>query len=112
MTVDVQDNFCLEEVRVSINGTETVYTEKELSEAGRITLWVGSADYWQELRVMARDGAGNVEQTKSIRFLITPNVLVLFLLDKRRIYGVIGLVVAVGIGLWRLFVARRDFRNR
>ena len=107
VTVDAQDNLCLEEVSVFLNGKETVYTKEELPDTGRITLLAGNADYWQELRVTARDGAGNLGRTETVRFLMTPDVMVLFLLNKRKVSGAVGLVVAVGTGVWRLLAAKR-----
>ena len=91
--LDVQDNLCLKEVSVSIDGKEKIYREQELEDmGGRIVLEAGSAGHWQELKVQACDAAGHSAGTETIPFLVTPNPLLQILLNKK------------GLGIWMMML--------
>lgn len=75
--LDVEDNILLAEVRVVLNGAETVYTASQLAQTGgRLQLTADSANHWQTLRVTATDAAGNIQVSDGIRFLLTTNPVV------------------------------------
>lgn len=79
----VQDNLCLKEVRVFLDGKERIYGLQELEASdGEIVLEAKSAGHWQELKVRAYDAAGHSTETDTIRFLVTPNPLLQILLNK------------------------------
>lgn len=83
VTLDIYDNLRLQEVSVSLNGEETVYSASELEEnGGRIVLQIKGQNYWQELAAEARDAAGNTVRTETLRLLVTPNLLVQLLMNK------------------------------
>ncbi|MDO4261672.1 MAG: hypothetical protein Q4C82_06305 [Eubacteriales bacterium] len=76
ITLDIQDNFCLEEAKVTINGETSVYDAEKLAGMdGRLTIFVKSGSDWQTLRVRAVDRAGNESEPEPTRFLITENAL-------------------------------------
>lgn len=97
ITLDVEDNLCLLEVKAEINGIPATYYASEILEAGgRVRLMAGSSHHWQNLQVTARDAAGNQTVSEPRRFLITPNLLVQVYMDKPLLYGISGGVILVG----------------
>lgn len=106
ITLDIQDNICLSEVKVNINGRELVYDTAAMEKMeGRIRIQAEKASRWQEMTVTACDAAGNRKRTETIRFLITSNLLVQLLRNRLLSAGAIGggLLLAAGAGgfLWR-----------
>lgn len=116
LTLDIQDNLRLREVSVLLNGQRTVYSASELKEnEGRIVLQIQGANYWQELMVTARDAAGNTAGTKSLRLLITPNLMVQFFMNKPVLYTTAGILLSLetaGLLLLRARLRRRDRQGR
>lgn len=97
ITLDVEDNLCLLEVKAKINGIPSTYYASEILEAGgRVRLMAGSSHRWQNLQVTARDAAGNQTVSGPRRFLITPNLLVQVYMDKPLLYGISGGLILVG----------------
>lgn len=104
LTIDVQDHIRLEKAAVNLNGQKTVYSASELNRTdGRITLEVRGENYWQKLSVTAVDAAGNMAQTEEIRFLVTPDVIVQFFMNRPVFYGTAaGLLVLETAVIWYL----------
>lgn len=104
ITADVRDNLCLFGAEAVINGIPVTYYASEVfAEDGRIALTAGSANHWQTLQVTARDAAGNQTSTKICRFLITPNLLVQFCMDRPMFYGMWGILCLAAVlagGIW------------
>ena len=107
--VDVQDNLCLQRVQIVLNGEKRVYEAGELAELeGKLPLLAKSSPHWQELEVTAWDGAGNVRKTEALRFLVTPNILVPFFLNKPLFYGSLGGLIVLGAALAAGFWKQRS----
>ncbi len=95
VTLDIQDNLRLEEVKVTINGEEQVYSARDMAErGGKLTLAAESAGNWQKLEVTARDAAGNIQSTGEVYFLVTPNAFIQFFMNPALFLGVSVLVTA------------------
>lgn len=108
VTLDVQDNVKTAEVKVSVNGVVSTYSASELEkQEGRITLMVGGGNQWQSIGVTARDAAGNRQELKKRNFLITPNVLIQFFMNKKLFYGFMGGLALAWACVWRLVFRRR-----
>ncbi|MBQ8184357.1 MAG: hypothetical protein IJ036_01065 [Lachnospiraceae bacterium] len=107
ITLDVEDNVCLAGVKVVLNGVETIYEAAEAQGSdGRLTFRVEGANQWQELMVTAYDEAGNEQNSQTIRFLITPNLLAQFFMNRDLVGSVLGITLGVlqiagVIWLWR-----------
>ena len=105
VTLDIYDNLRLQEVSVSLNGEETVYSASELEEnGGRIVLQIKGQNYWQELAAEARAAAGNTVRTETLRLLVTPNLLVQLLMNKaacRAAAAVLLILIAGSVCLFR-----------
>lgn len=101
ITVDVQDNVCVKEVSVILNGEKNVYSAADLSEqGGKLTVRIGDSSYWQTVQILAVDMAGNEQQSEEIRFLLTSNILVQLLRSPVLMFitaGILG-VSAAGAG--------------
>ena len=99
--LDIEDNLRLREVKVEMGDRTEYYDGATLGKwNGRITLQVKGQDRWQELRVTARDFAGNEKETETIRFLVTRNLWIQFLENKALVYGVCSMA---GLGLLAVF---------
>lgn len=82
ITLDIQDNVRLREVQILVDGKKRIYTEAELEEMNdKITILADSANHWQTFQAIAVDAAGNRQKTKTMDFLVTPNLLVQFFLN-------------------------------
>lgn len=82
ITLDIQDNVRLREVQIIVDGKKRIYTEAELEEMNdKITILADSANHWQTFQAIAVDAAGNRQKTKTMDFLVTPNLLVQFFLN-------------------------------
>lgn len=89
LTLDIQDNLCLETVTVILNGETTEYSAQEIEDRkGRITLRIQGKNYWQELSVTACDAAGNAAEEIKLRLLVTPNLLVQLVTDRTLCYSI------------------------
>lgn len=89
--VTAADNFAFGEVRVTIDGKETVYTAEDIAGyEGRIPVVVKSADDWQTIELTAVDAAGNAAQKKTVRVLVTTNRLLQFMANKPLFFGTCG----------------------
>ncbi len=114
MTLDVEDNLCLTKMQARINGIPSTYYASEVLEAGgRIRLMTGSRNQWQTIQVTAWDAAGNQAFTDTRRFLITPNLLIQFYMDRPLFYGTSGILLlsgTAGTAIWML--RKRKYQNR
>lgn len=100
VTVDAADNIRLSEVRVNLNGEETIYSAGELAKGGgRIRLRITGENYRQKLMVTAWDAAGNMTQTETVCFLVTPNLLVQFFMNRTACYAAAGVLAALSLGV-------------
>ncbi len=109
VTLDIQDNVLLKEVKVMLDGKETTYSAADVEKAdGKLVVKAGSANHWQDMEVTAYDAAGNEQTTESIRFLITSNILVQLYMNKPLFYGVCAGALVLGGGLiWFVLAKRR-----
>lgn len=109
IVLDVQDNLCLTEVQVTMDGTKTIYTEGEAGETdGRLLLYADSAGHWQTMSVTAFDAAGNERNTQTLRFLVSPSLLVQFFLSRPVPHFILaGLLTAGGAGVTAAFWRKR-----
>lgn len=109
LTLDVQDNMQLQEICVNLNGQNRIYAASELEEnGGRITFRIPGENRWQEFTVTASDRAGNTAQTETLRMLVTPNLLVQFLMNKPAFYTAAGiLLILQGAVMWYVYVRTR-----
>lgn len=62
----------------------------------------GSSHRWQSLKVTAYDAAGNRQELKKIKFLITANPFIQFFMNKKLFYGSMGSLVLIWAGVWYL----------
>lgn len=107
VTLDIQDNLMTAEVKVFINGIESVYYASEVQkENGRIRLMLGSSNQWQSIRVTAGDAAGNRQELPERKFLITPNLFVQFFMNKRLFFYSMGGLAAGWAAAWHLLIRR------
>lgn len=107
MTIDIEDNTSLRCVNVFIGGKETIYDADQISEMdGKIVQRIEGANRWQKVRVLAEDRAGNITETKEIHFLITPNALVQFYMNKPLFYGSFVLLGIMG-GAYKLLSLKK-----
>ena len=113
VTLDIKDNVKTAEVKVEINGVECTYHASEVArEDGRIRLMVGNDRRWQNIRVTAYDAAGNKGQLETGRFLITPDLLVQFFMDKKLFYGSMGGMVVLWAGTWHILFRRKRLQRK
>lgn len=83
VVLDVQDNICIGEVKVTLNGREKIYSADEIvGGGGRITVRAEDSSQWQSMQVMAADRAGNENQSEKMRFLITSNLFIQMLRNQ------------------------------
>lgn len=117
MTVDAKDNLALNEVVVSVDGTDTIYETDILAESnGVIDMPIASANNFQQIEVTASDKAGNIqkmvsngnEQKESLSVLVTPNIMVQYYMNKPLFYGsIIGIVAVAGLIIFLVVWKRR-----
>ena len=117
MTVDAKDNLALNEVVVSVDGTDTIYETDILAESnGVIDMPIASANNFQQIEVTASDKAGNIqkmisngdEQKESLSVLVTPNIMVQYYMNKPLFYGsIIGIVAVAGLTIFLVVWKRR-----
>lgn len=111
ITLDIQDNVRMSEVEVKINGVVSAYSASEVQEQdGRITLMVQSMNQWQTISVAAFDAAGN-QSEEEVWFLLTPDLLVQFFMDKSLFLRIWTGFILVWAGTWALFFRQRRFRK-
>lgn len=108
ITLDIQDNVRVSEVKVDINGVRSTYHASEVQEKnGRIILTAGSSAHWQTIGVTATDAAGNKTELEKLNFLLTPNILIQFFMNRTWFCStVIVLLFLWGAG-WQLFFRRK-----
>ncbi len=112
ITLDIQDNVQMSEVKVRINGVVSTYSASEvLKQNGRMTLTAESANHWQTMSVTAFDAAGNQRELKELRFLLTPDLMVQFLVDRHLLFRPVSGCILVWAGIWCLFLWRKRFRK-
>lgn len=109
VTIDIDDNVCLSNVVVDVDGEVVEYTAKEVSEAdGKLTLSLKSKNDWQSLSVTAYDAAGNESVSNELRYLITSNLWIQATANKPVLFGVlIAIVAVVGAGTYFLIFAKK-----
>lgn len=111
VTIDVEDNIRLTEVKVAINEEETVYSAAQVQELdGKLTMKLGSANYWQEMSVQVFDAAGNEQETETIKFLITPNLFIQFFMNKPLFFGTVAVILGIAGTCW--FIASKKKKNK
>ncbi len=78
VTVDTQDNILLDNVEVYVGDVNQASANQEqlVESNGQVSLAIDGANKSQELYVVAKDAAGNMAVSDSIRFLITKNLFV------------------------------------
>jgi hypothetical protein len=109
ITLDVQDNISLSEVEVHLDGEVLVYSAAEVYEQdGRICLKAAGANHWQTLSVTARDAAGNQCTSDEIRFLLTPDLLVQFYMNKKLLFSTLLLLFLGGFGIFLRIICKRN----
>ena len=100
VTIDVEDNVGISGIDIFLNEETVFYTGTHLAETdGKIKLTVENSNQWQVLKVSAYDVAGNREETKEYRFLITPNLFVQYYRNIPLLFGSCALVLVIGIVL-------------
>ena len=108
ITLDIQDNVQISEVAVKINGTVSVYSASEVqNQDGRMTLTAEGANQWQTISVTALDAAGNQSELEEIKFLLTPDLLVQFFMDRSLFLRIWTGVLLVWAGAWALFLRQK-----
>lgn len=108
VTLDIQDNVHMGDVKIAIDGAELNYGASEVEEMeGKIIFQIGSANHWQTLNVKAYDAAGNEQDSEEMRFLITSNIFVQFFMNRILFYSTIGAVVLIGAVMWWFFIFGR-----
>lgn len=96
ITLDVEDNVRLKEVRVLMNKRESIYPEEELRALnGRIVLTAVSDDHWQTIRVTALDAAGNRAETGTLSFLLTSSLMVSFFWNFPRFLAALTILLLI-----------------
>lgn len=99
LRVDVQDNLALKQVRLWLDGEEQVYEGSDLQEKnGILTVTAKGKDQWQTLKLQAIDRAGNLTETETLTFLLTPNIWVQFYNRKPLFYGSIAAGILMTFG--------------
>lgn len=112
ITLDLEDNVRMSEVKLKINGAVSTYHASEVMERdGRLTLMAGSADHWQTICVTAFDAAGNRTELEDLRFLLTPNLLIQLFMNRTLFWGSMGGLILMCTGIWRLFLRWKQFRK-
>lgn len=105
ITIDVEDNVCIETMEVLLNGEKTNYNSIEIAKMnGRITYLLESNNDWQNLQVTAYDAAGNVAHSEVFKVLITPNIFVQMYRNTPVFYMSLGTLVILLDGMidfWR-----------
>jgi len=106
--LDVQDNICLSEVEINVDGKKSTFSSSEVDRlGGKIVFTADSAARWQTLNVTAYDAAGNKNNSEEIRFLVTPNIFIQFFMNKGLFYGITTALVFLLTGIWQLAVFLR-----
>ena len=106
--LDVQDNICLSEVEVNVDGKKSTFSASQVDRLeGKIVFTADSAARWQTLKVTAYDASGNEKSSEEIRFLITSNIFVQFLMNKGLFYGTVTALAFLLTGIWQLAVLFR-----
>lgn len=106
--LDVQDNICLSEVEVNVDGKKSTFSASQVDRLeGKIVFTADSAPRWQTLKVTAYDAAGNEKSSEEIRFLITSNIFVQFFMNKGLFYGTVTALAFFLTGIWQLAVLFR-----
>lgn len=110
--LDVQDNVLVSSLVVKLNGKETVYTMADISEVnGRIVFLVDSANTWQTMSITAYDAAGNAKEFDEIRFLVTSNIFIQFIMNTPLVIGTVVALMALAGGFWFIAWKRRKKEN-
>lgn len=108
MTIDIEDNVRLSQVIVTIDGVETVYDAAQINEVdGKLVLNIGSANHWQEVKVVVTDAAGNEAISEEMRVLVTANIFVQFFMNKPVFYGSLGTLAVIAALLWWFLVGKK-----
>lgn len=109
ITLDIEDNVRLDHVEVWINDEKKVYDAASLFAAdGRITVTLKGKDQWQTLKVAAYDAAGNIAQTETLRYLLTPNLWVQFYENRMLFLGSVTGGICMAAVFWYRCRKRRE----
>lgn len=112
VTIDVQDNICIEKIEILFNDRVTTYSGQELAEAnGKVSLTLESDNDWQTMQVIAYDAAKNQTESEKLTFLISTNLFVQFCMNKPLFYTSIGAVLVMG-GSILLLTGRKTERRK
>lgn len=112
VVLDVQDNTCIGEVKVILNGEKKIYSADEIIGCGgRITIRIGDSSRWQTMRVLAVDRAGNEQQSEELRFLITSDLFIQLLRTQLLLPGMIGILSLSAAGWFRKRWRSREGRT-
>lgn len=112
--VDVQDQGVIAEAVVSIDGVEQRFDMEEILKAeGRMYFQVPAAGHEQNIRVMVSDLAGNQTVKEIDHVQVHGNVLVLWYLNHKLFYGVMGagIVLMMGVG-WYWKRRKRSIKKK
>lgn len=73
---DIRDSYALAGAQIYVNGQCTASYDKDMLHelGGMLTCSVSGAKTWQTFSVKAWDEAGNVTETKPVRFLVTEQI--------------------------------------
>ena len=108
ITIDIQDNICLAEAVVILDGEKKVFSASEVGKRNGILIITAPArNGWQTLRVTARDEAGNEFVSDEMRFLVTSDILIQFFMNKPLLLGTAGGILALTACIW-LILAKRN----
>ena len=108
ITIDIQDNICLAETAVVLDGEKKVFSASEVeSRDGILIITAPARNGWQTLRVTARDEAGNEFVSDEMRFLVTSDILIQFFMNKPLLLGTAGGILALTACIW-LILAKRN----
>lgn len=108
ITIDVEDNVCIEAVEVTWNGETTSYNSLEVAKMnGCITYLMKSDNDWQTLQVTAYDTAGNMTRSEMRKVLITPNLLIQMYRNTPMFYMSLGLATILSGSVVILLLRKR-----
>lgn len=108
ITIDVQDNIGMSQVRVFLDDQEYHFDMSEIQDSdGILTLIAESKNTWQTVRVFGMDMAGNETYSEEITFLVTPNIFVQFYRNMPVFYGSLGGLMLLTAGIVVLICKRK-----
>ena len=115
ITLIAEDNIRLENLQLYLDEQLVAdYGEEELAQTGgTVTYLASSSNNWQNLRVVAKDKAGNTTQDVGVRFLLTSNVFIQYIHNTPAVVTTVTAVTVAGagIGVARFRIVRRKPRK-